>query len=141
MRQKMDALPEDLRAQAMRNGPQAMQQRLAKFFTMSHNQQLAELDKRIGEIQRMEAARKAGDMSDGPPPGFGGPSAPGGPPGASGPPSGPGGPGGSDTQHVQRKQSMLSNIPPEQRAQFNLFRQMLDARMQQQGVPAPHGPF
>jgi hypothetical protein len=98
---------------------------MSKFFAMSHEEQLAELDKRIAEMQLREAARNAANAL-----GAGG---------SNGPP-GPWG-GGSDAQQIQRRQSMLADIPPEQRSQFMLYRQMLTARMQQQGVTASGGFF
>jgi hypothetical protein len=47
--------------------------------------------------------------------------------------------GGSDTQHMQHMQKMLSNLSPQQRAQWGLGRQMFNARLQQQGGTVPSG--
>jgi hypothetical protein len=141
MHDKVEALPDDLKAEVRRKGPQMFRGRMQKFFAMSHEDQLAELDKIIAGIQLMEAARKAGQMFGGPPPANSGAANSTAQSGnASPPPHGPWG-SASDSQRVQHLQSMLSDIPPEDRAQFNLFRQMLTARMQQQNIQPPGGGF
>jgi len=147
MREKMDSLPDELRSQAPppRFGPD-----LQKFFAMSAEEQLAALQKEIERMQKFRAQREAERQSgqaDGAPPGTTPPSndpnsqssngqtANG--QGGNGPPRGPR--GGTDQQAVQWRQRGLANNPPQNRAQFGLYRQMQNAVMQQQGVSPPGG--
>jgi len=131
--EKMKDLPDDLKSQVADKGRGMFQARFDKFFTMSSKEQLAELDKVILGMQAMEALQKAKDAIAGTASTN---------PAADSAKQGPGGPGGrSDAQRTQGMQKMLANIPPTQRAQWTLGRQMFNARVQQQGGTPPSGGF
>jgi hypothetical protein len=116
----------------------AARERMARFFKLPKEEQLAELDK---QIQRMEESRKAwearqaeraarGEESNGA----------GGPGGNAAGAGGPGGPGGwrrlGPEEREQRRKQFLDSTTPEERAQFSLYRQMLNQRRQELGLPA-----
>jgi len=85
---------------------------MKKFFALSKAEQIAELDRRIAE---MEARRKSGQM--GPPGGGGGGGGRGGP---------PGGPSG-----------MFENSSAASRAQMSEMGRMMRARMEAKGIKGP----
>jgi len=136
MHEKMKDLPNDLKKQVEENGRNSMQSRSSQFFASSSEDQLAMLDNIIAAVQAMEALRNAQSA-------LGGNSAADSNNSGSSSGNGQGGHGwgGTDTQRTQRMQSMLSNLTPQQRAQWGLGRQMFNARMQQQGGTPPSGGF
>jgi hypothetical protein len=117
--EKMKGLSDDSTRAARDNAGQLFKARLDRFWSLSSQDQLAELDQVIAGIQAMEAARSML--------------------GGNGNNNGNGGqPGGrSDLQRAEGLQKMISTHPPLERGQFGLGRQMMNARMQQQGI-APH---
>ena len=122
IREKVMALPEDLRGQAFRGGGMgrgfqaAMQANMKAFFSTPPEKREAELDRQIKREQMMQKAFAAAG-------GFGG-----GRPGGGG-----GGPGGGGNPEAWRKQ-MLDNSSPSQRAQMTEFRNAMDQRRQQLGL-------
>jgi hypothetical protein len=158
MREKIQALPEDLRGQAFRGAGMgrgfqaAMQANMKAFFATPPAQRDAELDRQIKREQMMQKAfAAAGGFGGGRPGGGGGPGGPGGGGGggggggAGGGPGGgggagrgpggggPGGPGGGGNPEAWRKQ-MLDGSSPSQRAQMTEFRNAMDQRRQQLGL-------
>lgn len=153
MREKVEALPEELRGQAFRNGGMgrgfqaAMQANMKAFFSTPPEQRQAELDRQIKREQMMQkvfteaggfgGGRPGGGRPGGGGPGGGGGGAPG--PGGGGRPGGGGaggagrGPGGGGNPEAWRKQ-MLDNSSPSQRAQMTEFRNAMDQRRQQLGI-------
>ena len=159
IREKIQALPEDLRGQAFRGGGMgrgfqaAMQANMKSFFATPPAQREAELDRQIKREQMMQKAfAAAGGFGGGRPgggpggaggPGGGGPAGGGGGPGGGGGGGGGrgpggggapgGGPGGGGNPEAWRKQ-MLDSTSPSQRAQFTEFRNAMDQRRQQLGI-------
>jgi hypothetical protein len=148
MREKVEALPEELRGQAFRGGGMgrgfqaAMQANMKAFFSTPPEKRQAELDRQIKREQMMQKAfATAGGFGGGRPGGGGGPGGPGGPGGGggSGGPGGGGaggagrGPGGGGNPEAWRKQ-MLDTTNPSQRAQWTEFRNAMDQRRQQLGL-------
>ena len=143
IREKIQALPEDLRGQAFRGGGMgrgfqaAMQANMKSFFATPPAQREAELDRQIKREQMMQKAFAAaggfgGGRPGGGPGGAGGPGG-GGPAGGGGGPGGGGGGGGGGNPEAWRKQ-MLDSTSPSQRAQFTEFRNAMDQRRQQLGI-------
>jgi hypothetical protein len=144
MREKVEALPEELRGQAFRGGGMgrgfqaAMQANMKAFFSTPPEKRQAELDRQIKREQMMQKAfAAAGGFGGGRPGGGGGPGGPGGPGGGGGGGGGAGGagrgPGGGGNPEAWRKQ-MLDSTGPSQRAQFTEFRNAMDQRRQQLGL-------
>ncbi len=146
MREKVEALPEELRGQAFRGGGMgrgfqaAMQANMKAFFSTPPDKRQAELDRQIKREQMMQKAFAAAGGFGGGRPGGGGPGGPGGPGGGGGGGGGPGGgggagrgPGGGGNPEAWRKQ-MLDNSSPSQRAQMTEFRNAMDQRRQQLGL-------
>jgi hypothetical protein len=127
MREKAKDLPDDLKGKVREMGQHSFKSRSEQFFAKSSKDQLAELDQFIFMIQANELKNSLTGQS----------SANAG--GGSGKPGGPG--GRTDAQKVQWWQGRMATISPQQRAQFGLGIQMLNARMQQQGVTPPAGGF
>lgn len=143
MHEKMKGLPDDLKEQVQQNGINSMQMRSTRFFASSSKDQLALLDMFILAVQ----AKQLKDSLTGQTPSTGADS--GKADGDSGKAAGGSGNapaghgwGGTDAQKMQHMQKMLSNLTPQQRAQWGMGRQMFNARMQQQGgTPPPGGIF
>ncbi len=151
IREKVEALPEELRGQAFRGGGMgrgfqaAMQANMKAFFSTPPEQRQAELDRQIKREQMVQKAFAAAGGFGGGRPGGGGPGGPGGPGGGGGgggggPGGGGGGaggagrgPGGGGNPEAWRKQ-MLDNSSPSQRAQMTEFRNAMDQRRQQLGI-------
>lgn len=145
MREKVEALPEELRGQAFRGGGMgrgfqaAMQANMKAFFSTPPEKRQAELDRQIKREQMMQKAfAAAGGFGGGRPGGGGGPGGPGGGGGGGGPGGGGAGgagrgPGGGGNPEAWRKQ-MLDNSSPSQRAQMTEFRNAMDQRRQQLGL-------
>lgn len=125
--EKAKDLPDDLKGQVRQKMRNSFDMRFDRFFQMSSKEQLALLDSLIAGFQAMEAVQKVKDA-------LGGSSQSNANSGG-----GPKGWGGSDAQRMQHMEQMLSNLPPERRAQWTLGRQMFNARMQQQGATPPPG--
>ena len=144
MREKVAALPEELRGQAFRGGGMgrgfqaAMQANMKAFFSTPPEKRQAELDRQIKREQMMQKAfaSAGGGFGGGRPGGGGGPGGPGGPGGGGGGGGAGGagrGPGGGGNPEAWRKQ-MLDSTGPSQRAQFTEFRNAMDQRRQQLGL-------
>ena len=146
IREKIQALPEDLRGQAFRGGGMgrgfqaAMQANMKSFFATPPAQREAELDRQIKREQMMQKAFAAAGGFGGGRPG-GGPGGPGGPTGGGAGGGGAGGggagggrgPGGGGNPEAWRKQ-MLDSTGPSQRAQFTEYRNAMDQRRQKLGI-------
>jgi hypothetical protein len=164
IREKIDALPENMRREAGRRGGNmfrtAMQTRINAYFSLPPEQRQAELDRQIKQEELFrkawEASRPAGGRQGGPPggvaanggpggggpggggPGGGGPG--GGGPGGGGPGGGgPGGPprNGSEEDRNRWRKNMIDSTTPEQRARYVEYRRAMDARREQLGTPSP----
>jgi len=137
VREKIEALPPNLRMQAMAGGGSffrsTMQNRINAYFALPPDKRQAELDRQIKQEDFMrkawEASRPAGAGQAGGP-GAGG--ARGGGPG--GPPGGPPRNGSEDDRNNWRKR-MIDSTTPQQRAQFTEYRRAMDARRDQLGMP------
>lgn len=150
MRQSMDQLTPEQRDQFRdRQRSEWMKredEQLRKFFALSKQDQIKELDKRINEREarrkRRDQQRNRGDdrtanrADRGDRGGRGGPGGPG-----SGGPGG-GGPGGrgdrmanaTGAERNQWRVQMLNNTTPQQRAMRDEYRRMYDSRRQQRGM-------
>ncbi len=146
IRQKVEALPENLRPQAERSGSSvfrsAMRQRIDAYFKLPPAQRQAELDRQIKQEEMMRkafetASSVAGFFGGGPPgggpPGGGqgsGQAGGGGPPGG-GPPQAP----SQDRSNKWRKE-IIDSTTPEQRARYVEYRRAMDQRRKELGIPS-----
>lgn len=165
IREKIDALPENMRREAGRRGGNVfrntMQTRINAYFSLPPEQRQAELDRQIKQEelfrQAWEASRPAGGRQGGPPgaamanggPGGGGAGGgSGGPGGGSGGPGGGGGGGrggpggggpprnGTEEDRNRWRKNMIDSTTPEQRARYVEYRRAMDARREQLGKPS-----
>jgi hypothetical protein len=161
IRQKVEALPEDLRPQVERGGANmfrsAMRARIDAYFALPPEKRQAELDR---QIKQEEMMRKAFETAGAVMGAFGGggnagrgeggqagsasQQAPGAQQGAGaqqagGPPGG--GPSGSRTEEDRNRwrKQMIDRTTPEQRARYVEYRRAMDIRREQLGLP-PRGP-
>jgi hypothetical protein len=145
IRQKVEALPANLRPQAERSGSSvfrsAMRQRIDAYFTLPPEKRQAELDRQIKQEEMMrkafETAGKVAGFFGGGPPG-GGP--PGGGPGSGqagggGPPGGPPQGVSQDASNKWRK-GIIDSTTPEQRARYVEYRRAMDQRRKELGMPS-----
>jgi hypothetical protein len=146
IRQKVEALPANLRPQAERSGGSvfrsAMRQRIDAYFKLPPAQRQAELDRQIKQEEMMRkafetASSVAGFFGGGPPgggpPGGGqgsGQAGGGGPPGG-GPPQAP----SQDRSNKWRKE-IIDSTTPEQRARYVEYRRAMDQRRKELGMPS-----
>jgi len=143
IRQKVEALPANLRPQVERSGGSmfrtAMRQRIDAYFALPPAKRQAELDRQIKQEEMMRnafetASKVAGFFGGGPPGGgdrggqAGGQS--GGPPGG-GPPTG----GSQEGVNKWRKQ-IIDSTTPEQRARYVEYRRAMDQRRKELGMPS-----
>lgn len=149
IRQKVEALPEDLRPQVERGGANmfrsAMRARIDAYFALPPEKRLAELDR---QIKQEEMMRKAFETAGAVMGAFGGggnagrgeggqagaaPQQAGGPPG--------GGPSGGRTEEDRNRwrKQMIDRTTPEQRAQWVEHRRAIDERRAQRGLPPGWG--
>jgi len=133
MRQAMEQLSPAERRSLFKEGAKARREHMDKFFKMSPEEQIDELDKRIDQMQEMFERMQAGQGENGRPRG--------GPGGFGG--GGFGGPGGGrfgrgrsadPDDRLRWRERMLNNSTPEDRAQGALYRQMMRDRMQERGI-------
>jgi len=148
--EKVRELPDDLRGQAMRDGGRgwmaSQQANMKAYFAAPPAQRQAELDKQIKREQMMQKAFAAAGGFGGRPGGGGGPGGPGGAGGGAGGAGGgaggggagggggPGGPGGGNPEAWRKR--MIDSTSPTQRAQFTEYRNAMDQRRQQLGLPS-----
>jgi hypothetical protein len=146
IRQKVEALPEDLRPQVERGGANmfrsAMRARIDAYFALPPEKRLAELDR---QIKQEEMMRKAFETAGAVMGAFGGggnagrgeggqagaaPQQAGGPPG--------GGPSGGRTEEDRNRwrKQMIDRTTPEQRARYVEYRRAMDIRREQLGLPS-----
>ena len=158
IRQKVEALPEDLRPQVERGGANmfrsAMRARIDAYFALPPEKRQAELDR---QIKQEEVMRKAFETAGAVMGAFGGggnagrgeggqagsaSQQSGGAQQAGGPPGG--GPSGSRTEEDRNRwrKQMIDRTTPEQRARYVEYRRAMDARREQLGLPSrgPGGP-
>ena len=157
IREKIDALPENMRREAGRQGGNVfrntMRTRINAYFSLPADQRQAELDRQIKQEelfrQAWESSRPAGGRQGGPPGGVaanggggGGPGGGGGQGGAGGGPGG-GGPGGgggpprggSEEDRNRWRKNIIDSTSPEQRARYVEYRRAMEARRDQLGQP------
>lgn len=135
IRQRIDALPEDVRAQVDRSGGNsfraAFRARIDAYFNLPPEKRQAELDRQIDQEEWMRKAFEAGNAVASV---FGGGTASGrGDAGGSwrgGPPR-----GGSDEERNRWRKGMIDRTTPEQRARYVEYRRAMDERRQQRGLP------
>ena len=135
IRQKVEALPANLRPQAERSGSSvfrsAMRQRIDAYFTLPPAQRQAELDR---QIKQEEMMRKAFETASSVAGFFGG-----GPPGG-GPPGGGQGSGASQAPSQDRsnkwRKGIIDSTTPEQRARYVEYRRAMDQRRKELGMPS-----
>lgn len=147
IRQKVEALPPNLRPQAERSGGSvfrsAMRQRIDAYFTLPPEKRQAELDRQIKQEEMMrkafETAGKVAGFFGGGPPGGGQGSAQGGQAGSQG---GGGPPGGGPPQGASQdasnkwRKGMIDSTTPEQRARYVEYRRAMDQRRKELGMPS-----
>lgn len=146
IRQKVEALPANLRPQAERSGSSvfrsAMRQRIDAYFTLPPEKRQAELDRQIKQEEMMrkafETAGKVAGFFGGGPPGGGPGGGAGGPPGGGPPGGGPPQGATQDNSNKWRK-GIIDSTTPEQRARYVEYRRAMDQRRKELGVP-PMGP-
>lgn len=155
IRQKVEALPKDLRPQAERGGANmfrsAMRARIDAYFALPPEKRQAELDRQIKQEEMMRkafetagavmgafggggnAGRGEGAQAGGASQQAAGAQQAGGPPG--------GGPSGSRTEEDRNRwrKQIIDRTTPEQRARYVEYRRAMDARREQLGLP-PRGP-
>lgn len=155
IRQKVEALPKDLRPQAERGGANmfrsAMRARIDAYFALPPEKRQAELDRQIKQEEMMQkafetagavmgafggggnAGRGEGAQAGGASQQAAGAQQAGGPPG--------GGPSGSRTEEDRNRwrKQIIDRTTPEQRARYVEYRRAMDARREQLGLP-PRGP-
>jgi hypothetical protein len=128
MREEMSKLSpearESLFADRRKEWEARERKRMNEFFAMSHEAQIASLDK---DIDRFERRRKAWEERQ---------AQGNGTPGAQGGPGGPGGRGwgGNSGDSLQRAKNYLNNTTPEDRAERGEHRRMMRERRQQRGL-------
>jgi hypothetical protein len=165
IREKIDALPENMRREAGRQGGNVfrntMRTRINAYFSLPADQRQAELDRQIKQEELFrkawDASRPAGGGQGGPPGGVaangggggggrggagggqGGGGQGGGGQGGGG--QGGGGPprGGSEEDRNRWRKNMIDSTSPEQRARYVEYRRAMEARRDQLGQP-PRGP-
>lgn len=135
IREKVEALPPGLRKQVERSGGNvfrsAMRARIDAYFSLPADKRQAELDRQIDQEEMM---RKAAELA-----GFGGSrrerdgnaAAGSGTSGRGGPPS-----GGSEEDRNRWRKQIIDSTTPEQRAEYVEYRQAMEQRRQQRGMPA-----
>jgi len=150
IRQKVEALPANLRPQVERTGGNmfrsAMRQRIDAYFKLPPEKRQAELDRQIKQEEMMRKAfeatgRVAGFFGGGPP--GGGPAGSGDRGGQGGPGGGGdrgvpgGGPprGGSEEDRNRWRKGIIDSTTPEQRAQYVEYRRAMDQRRKELGLP------
>ena len=138
---KVQALPEDLRPEAMRSGAtvmlKAMNTKIDNYFTLPREQREAFLDAEIAQQELMRKAFAAGQSmmklaGMGKPAGQGA--------AADGRPFGP--PGGGTIEDRNRwRKGLIDRTSPQQRSRFQEYSQAMDRRRQERGLPPmPFGP-
>ena len=146
IRQKVEALPANLRPQAERSGGSvfrsAMRQRIDAYFKLPPAQRQAELDRQIKQEEMMrkafETAGKVAGFFGGGPPGGGQGSGQGGQgsgQGGGGPPGGPPQGASQDASNKWRK-GIIDSTTPEQRARYVEYRRAMDQRRKELGMPS-----
>lgn len=126
---RMKDMPDDLKREARRNGEKLIEAHFHRFYAESSQEQLKDLDNSIAMEQLRNAASSlAGNQS------------------ANSNASNnnnnhPGPRGMSDQQRTQWAEKMITNHSPQQRGEFNMWRQGMSARMQQQGIQGGGGFF
>ena len=150
IRQKVEALPANLRPQAERSGSSvfrsAMRQRIDAFFALPPEKRQAELDRQIKQEDMMrkafETAGKVAGFFGGGPPGGGqatGPGAQGGQgsgQGGGGPPGGGPPQGASQDASNKWRKGIIDSTTPEQRARYVEYRRAMDQRRKELGMPS-----
>lgn len=145
IRQKVEALPANLRPQVERSGGSmfrsAMRQRIDAYFSLPPAKRQAELDRQIKQEDLMrkafETASSVAGFFGGGPPGGGPPGGgpPGGPPGGGGQGSGSPQAPSQDASNKWRK-GIIDSTTPEQRARYVEYRRAMDQRRKELGMPS-----
>ena len=140
IRQKVEALPANLRPQVERSGGSmfrsAMRQRIDAYFSLPPAKRQAELDRQIKQEDMMrkafETASSVAGFFGGGPPG-------GGPPGGGqggGPPGGGPSQGPSQDRSNKWRKEIIDSTTPEQRARYVEYRRAMDQRRKELGIPS-----
>lgn len=146
IRQKVEALPANLRPQVERSGGSvfrsAMRQRIDAYFALPPAQRQAELDRQIKQEEMMrnafETASKVAGFFGGGPQGGGDRGGQGG--GQGGGPPGGGPPQGASQEGVNKwRKQIIDSTTPEQRARYVEYRRAMDQRRKELGM-SPGGP-
>jgi hypothetical protein len=132
---KVKALPPELQQKFMEDMGNQMRDKMGArvklVMSLPDDQRLAEIDKDLDKQQGFRSfMQMANGNKDGKPDGS--------PPGASGSSAGSGTPtvgSRNDADRKQRMNSFLSSIPVENRVQWNQYRQLMQARSIQRGMP------
>lgn len=130
-RREVEKLSPEQREALGREQEQRYYAELNEFFKKSRKEQTAELDR---QIDRMEAFRRQAQQRGG--------ARPGQPPGGGQPGvfAGPGSPGGQRPRDAdereRRRKARLDQTTPEQRAQRDLYRKMMEQRRRERGLPS-----
>ncbi len=125
-RQRVDGLSEEQRREFRESGREGFQQRMLqrmdRFFAMSPEEQMKELDEMIDRMEEWRANREQG--------------------GGGGPGWGRGGGRGNmtGTQRDQRSKERLDRSTPEMRAKMDRFRDMMNVRREERGLDPVDGP-
>ena len=131
VRAKIEALPPDLKRQVERSGGNffrsAMRARVDAYFALPADKRRAELDRQIDQEEMMRKAAELVGLGRGREgSGGSGDAAPrGGPPRSS-----------SEEDRNRWRKQIIDNTTPEQRAEYVEYRQAMEQRRQQRGMPA-----
>jgi len=145
IRQKVEALPANLRPQVERSGGSmfrsAMRQRIDAYFSLPPAKRQAELDRQIKQEEMMrkafETASSVAGFFGGGPPGGGPPGGgQGGGQGGGGPPGGGPSQGPSQDSSNKWRKGIIDSTTPEQRARYVEYRRAMDQRRKELGIPS-----
>jgi hypothetical protein len=132
LRQKIEALPENLRPQAERGGGSmfrnAMRARIDAYFNAPPAQRDAVLDRQIDEMEMMRKAFEAAEKVTA---AFGGGGS------AASSTSPPGGPPRSTNEEERNKfrKGIIDRTSPAERARYVEYRRAIDERREKRGMP------
>lgn len=129
IREKIEALPPDLKRQVERSGGNffrsAMRARVDAYFALPADKRRAELDRQIDQEEMMRKAAELVGLGRGQREGGGDAAPRGGPPRSS-----------SEEDRNRWRKQIIDSTTPEQRAEYVEYRQAMEQRRQQRGMPA-----
>lgn len=145
IRDKIEALPPDLRQQVERSGGsmfrEAFRARMDEYLSAPPQQRLAVLDRQIDQEEMMRKAFEAGRGAMAALGGGGSNAGGGGSGNAASGGNSPRGSRGSRTEEDRNKwrKSMIDRTTPEQRARYVEYRRAMEERREKRGLPAGPG--